>query len=150
MEASPKASVCEALTVARKDVFNPKSQAAIAPRHDRVRILLVEDDGMIAWLMSDTLIAMGYEVCGIAGCEEDAVAMAAREHPDLLLVDAHLEVGSGLGAVRRILLAGPVPHIFISGDKISAEHLSFGAVALQKPFQDADLARAINHVLFEH
>jgi CheY-like chemotaxis protein len=112
-----------------------------------LRILLIEDDAMIAWLMSDTLKAMGHEVCGVANCEEDAVALAARERPDLLLVDAHLDTGSGLGAVRRILLHGPVPHIFITGDILSPEHLGAGALALQKPFQDADLARAIEQAL---
>jgi CheY-like chemotaxis protein len=86
---------------------------------------------------------VSHEVCGIANCEKDAVLMAARERPDLLLVDAHLDAGSGLGAVRRILLNRPVPHVFISGDAISAEHLESGALALQKPFQDVDLERAI-------
>lgn len=112
-----------------------------------LRILLVEDDVMIASLIAETLTEMGREVCGIANCEEEAVMMAAREHPDLLTVDAHLHVGSGLTAVRRILLNGPVPHIFISGDIVSAEHLGPGALALQKPFQDVDLERAIRQAL---
>jgi hypothetical protein len=45
--------------------------------------------------------------------------------------------------VRRVLFDGPVPHIFISGDVVSTEHLGPGALALQKPFQDVDLQRAI-------
>jgi CheY-like chemotaxis protein len=108
-----------------------------------LRILIIEDDGMIAWLISETLVALGHEVCGIANCEDDAVTMAALKRPDLLLVDLHLDVGTGLNAMRRILLDGPVPHIFISGDVVSAEHLGPGALALHKPFQDADLQRAI-------
>ncbi len=112
-----------------------------------LRILLVEDDAMIAPLLAETLADMGHEVCGIADCEEEAVSMAARDRPDLLIVDGHLDAGSGLGAVRRILLNGPVPHIFISGDAISAENLGPGALALQKPFQDADLERAIRQAL---
>ncbi len=112
-----------------------------------LRILLVEDDVMIAPLIAETLTEMGHEVCGIANCEEAAVTMAARDHPDLLIVDAHLDVGSGLEAVRRILLNGPLPHIFISGDVISPEHLGPGALALQKPFQDVDLERAIQQAL---
>lgn len=108
-----------------------------------LRILLVEDDAMIAPLIAETLMEMGHEVCGIARCEDEAVTMAARDVPDLLIVDAHLDVGSGLEAMRRILVNGPVPHIFISGDIIGAEHLGPGALALQKPFQDVDLKRAI-------
>ena len=108
-----------------------------------LRIVLVEDDAIIATLTAETLQSMGHEVCAIAASEADAVCAAARERPDLLIVDAHLTEGSGLAAVRRILLKGPVPHIFISGDVLSAEQLDASAILLQKPFQEKDLARAI-------
>jgi CheY-like chemotaxis protein len=108
-----------------------------------LRILVIEDSGMISWLIEETLNAMGHEVCGIARSEDEAVEMAERHRPDLLLVDTHLDPGSGYDAMRRILMNGHIPHIFISGDKISAEHLGPGALALQKPFQDADLEHAI-------
>jgi CheY-like chemotaxis protein len=130
-------------TIEAQAWLNEDGAVGAPARANPLRVLIVEDDGMIAWLISDTLKAMGHEVCGIANCEDNAVEMAARERPDLLLIDAHLDVGSGLGAVRRILLNGPVPHIFISGDALSAEHLGPGALALQKPFQDVDLERAI-------
>jgi CheY-like chemotaxis protein len=108
-----------------------------------LRILLVEDDAIIAVLTAETLQSMGHEVCTVAN-EADAVSAAARERPDLLIVDAHLSEGSGLNAVRRILLNGPVPHIFVSGDVLSAEQLNPSAILLQKPFQEKDLARAIS------
>lgn len=108
-----------------------------------LRILLVEDDAIIATLTAETLQSMGHEVCAIAATETEAVAAAARERPDLLIVDAHLNEGSGLSAVRQILLDGPVPHIFISGDVLSAEQLDASAILLQKPFQETDLAQAI-------
>ena len=108
-----------------------------------LRILLVEDDAIIASLTAETPESMGHEVCAIAANEADAVSAAARERPDLLIVDAHLNEGSGVAAVRRILLNGPVPHIFISGDVLSAEQLDASAILLQKPFQENHLARAI-------
>jgi CheY-like chemotaxis protein len=128
-------------TVDAQDRLNDGS--ALSARKP-IRVLIVEDDGMVAWLIGETIKGMGHEVCGITGCEEDAVAMSARERPDLLLVDAHLDVGSGVGAVRRILLHGPVPHIFMSGDALCVESLGPNALVLRKPFQDVDLEQAIH------
>lgn len=108
-----------------------------------LRILLVEDDAIIATLIAETLESMGHEVCAIAANEADAVTAADRERPDLLIVDAHLDQGSGLAAVRTILLDGPLPHIFISGDVLGPDQLDARAILLQKPFQERDLARAI-------
>lgn len=107
------------------------------------RILLVEDDAIIATLTAETLQSMGHAVCAIAASEADAVSAAIRERPDLLIVDAHLIQGSGVAAVRRILLNGPVPHIFMSGDALGALELDASAILLRKPFQEKDLARAI-------
>jgi CheY-like chemotaxis protein len=108
-----------------------------------LRIMVVEDDAIIAMLTAETLEAMGHQVCAIVGNETDAVFAAKRDHPDLLIVDANLDEGDGISAVRRILLNRRVPHIFISGDVLSAGHLDAEAIVLQKPFQEQDLARAI-------
>jgi CheY-like chemotaxis protein len=122
-----------------RNTLAPGSTTAPAP----LRILVVEDDAMIASLIADTLEAMGHEVCAIASTEASAVAAAVLHRPDLLLVDAHLGVGSGLAAVKTILLNGPVRHIFMTGDTLIGARLDPQAIALHKPFQDHDLARAI-------
>jgi CheY-like chemotaxis protein len=108
-----------------------------------LRILVVENDAMIATLIGETLEAMGHEICAIAATQEDAVAAAARYRPDLMLVDVHLGAGSGIGAVAEILLAGPVPHIFMTGDMLTGDRPDPGVITLRKPFQDHHLARAI-------
>jgi two-component system, response regulator PdtaR len=51
--------------------------------------------------------------------------------------------GSGMSAVERILRTGPVPCVFISGAHVRRP----GATALQKPFLEADLVRAIRNVV---
>ncbi|MEP7209709.1 MAG: response regulator [Alphaproteobacteria bacterium] len=108
-----------------------------------LRILVVENDAMIATLIAETLEAMGHEICAIATTQAEAVAAAALYRPDLLLVDVHLQAGSGTGAVAEILLAGPVPHIFMTGDVLSGGGSESGAITLRKPFQDHHLAEAI-------
>ena len=65
------------------------------------RILLVEDDEMNRDMLSRRLIRKGYEVA-IAVDGAEGVAMAASEHPDLILMDISLPVLSGLDAARQI------------------------------------------------
>lgn len=104
---------------------------------------MVEDDALLQMLMGETLTAMGHEVCALAATETEAVEAASRSHPDLMIVDWHLRPGSGLAAVRTILGIRAIPYIFVSGDVLAADQLSPGAVVLQKPYQEPDLARAI-------
>ncbi|HEY9343657.1 MAG TPA: response regulator [Inquilinus sp.] len=112
-----------------------------------LRVLLVEDEAVIAVLLAEVLGGMGYEVCAIEATEADAVAAAARCRPDLMIVDARLGTGSGVAAVEEILRTGPVPHVFVSGDSSIVQALRPDAVVMQKPFREADLARAIQRAL---
>ena len=112
-----------------------------------LRVLLVEDEPVIAMLLAEVLDGMGYEVCAIEATEADAVAAAVRCRPDLMIVDARLGAGSGVSAVEEILRAGPIPHVFVSGDSSSVQALRPDAVVMQKPFREADLARAIQRAL---
>jgi FixJ family two-component response regulator len=64
-----------------------------------------------------------------------------------MIVDARLGDESGVSAVEEILLKGFVPHVFISGDIATVRALMPGAVAIQKPFDESDLVRAIQSAL---
>jgi len=112
-----------------------------------LRILLAEDDVMIGMLLAEMLVGMGYDVCAIEPTEADAVAAAARCRPDLIIVDARLGEGSGVSAVEQTLRAGFVPQVFVSGDTARVRALRPGAVLLQKPFREPDLAGAIQRAL---
>jgi DNA-binding response OmpR family regulator len=108
-------------------------------------VLVVEDDTMIGMLLAEVLEEMGYDVCPIAATEDDAVETAVRCKPGLMIVDEYLREGSGSSAVARILVAGPVPCVFISGAP-----LRIGPTAkkiLRKPFVEADLICAIRDVV---
>jgi CheY-like chemotaxis protein len=110
-----------------------------------LRILVVEDDVLIASLLSDMLAEMGHKVCAVAATEAEAVVSAEVVAPDLVIADARLRVGSGIAAVRRMLLCGPVAHIFVTGERRLA--VPQGAPLLLKPFTRAALVHAIDRVL---
>jgi len=112
-----------------------------------LRVLVVDDDTMIGALLAEMLAGMGYDVCGVEASEAGAVAAARSCSPDLIIMDAQLGDGSGVGAITRILSTGYVPHVFISGDVSRIRALNPGAIVLQKPFHEAQLARAIERAI---
>lgn len=112
-----------------------------------LHVLVVEDDGLIAMLLAELLTGMGHEVCATAATEAEAVSAAARCRPDLMIVDAGLGHGSGVAAVEQILRAGPIAHMFISGDAGRVKTRKPDAVVVRKPFRQAELVRAIDIAL---
>ncbi len=120
---------------------------AISMPPKALRVLVIVDDALIAMLYADLLAEMGHVICAIARTEAEAVAAAARDKPDLMIVDAGLRDGSGISAVAEILQSGFVPHLFVTGDVGAVQALRPGAVVLQKPFRDPELAHAVERAL---
>ena len=109
------------------------------------RVLVVEDDASIGPLLAETLIGLGYDVCGLEATEAGAISAAARHRPDLMIVDVNLAGGSGPAAMACIARVAPVPHLFMSGNTCQADMP--GEVLLIKPFRVADLVQAIERAL---
>jgi len=61
-----------------------------------LKVLIAEDEAMIAMLTEETLVDHGYEVCGIASTVAEAVALAKSHKPDLAVIDLRL-ANNGLG-----------------------------------------------------
>jgi CheY-like chemotaxis protein len=112
-----------------------------------LRILLVEDDAMVALTLAEMLETQGHSVCGIATTESEAVAAAADLKPDMIIVDAQLREGSGLGAIDRIQNGTKVAHVFVSGDALPIRALRPCATVIQKPYFEAALNGAIQRAL---
>ena len=115
---------------------------ALSPKLAPLKVLVMEDDAVLGLILGEVLAGMGY-VCAIEATEEDAVASADRCRPQLMIVDVRLAEGSGIAAVDRILSAGAVPHVFVSGDLSGLQVLRPKAVAIRKPFRETDLVLAI-------
>jgi two-component system, response regulator PdtaR len=79
------------------------------------KVLIVEDEPMVAEAMSQFLENAGHEVVGIARDEVSAVCEAAAERPDLVLMDIRLAGASdGIETARKIRAERPVDVVFIT------------------------------------
>jgi DNA-binding response OmpR family regulator len=112
-----------------------------------LRILVVEDDPLLGELLSEMLETMGHEVCGIESTAAEAVSAAFRHKPDLMIIDAWLRDGSGVSAAEKACVPRFIPHFFISGEIAGIKTSKPGAIAIQKPFREADLVYGIRRAL---
>jgi two-component system, response regulator PdtaR len=128
-----------------------QAETAMTARTQRspnaLRVLVVEDEAMIAMLLVEVLTELGHTVCATEATEAGAVAAAARHQPDLMLVDDELRQGSGIAAVEQITRSGIIPHVFVSGDSLLGRSLSPGTVVIQKPFTIPELVWGIKRAL---
>lgn len=122
---------------------------------DPISILLVEDEGVIARDLEDTLIRLGYRISGIASEGSEAIEMARELHPQLVVMDVSLrgEV-DGIEAACAIQEDAPVPVIFLTGHtdpETLQRAVSTGPLGyLIKPFQETDLRCAIEVAIHKH
>ncbi|MBX3500207.1 MAG: response regulator [Alphaproteobacteria bacterium] len=113
------------------------------------RILIVEDEPLIAWSLADMAEALGYDVIGPVATEREAVDEATRQQPDAILMDLRLSGGgSGLAAAREIRTAAQTPIIFCTayaGEKgLRDEMMAVARSALiTKPVQRSQLQQAL-------
>ncbi len=111
---------------------------------ETLKIVIAEDDALIAMDLAELLIGMGHDVQAIASSEVDAVAAAIRCEPDLMIVDGNLAEGSGVSAMRQILALGFVAHLYVSGDPHQILQEEHDAVVVAKPFTMRDLRQGIS------
>jgi CheY-like chemotaxis protein len=80
-----------------------------------VRILIVDDEGITARHVHNYLNGLGYEVVGTIGTGEQALALAAQERPDLVLMDIELQ-GSidGIEAARELHSRLDIPVVYLT------------------------------------
>lgn len=108
-----------------------------------LRLLVVEDEAIIAMLMEDALTLHGHEVVGIAEDADAAIAIAEQGRIDLALCDVRLARGDSGVAVAHVLAERGVPCLYVSGNcpKDADHRLILGCMG--KPFATAALGRAV-------
>ena len=110
----------------------------------RLRILVVEDEMLVAMNIEDMLLALGHEVAGIAGRLGAALALAEEGGFDLALLDVNL-AGEESFPLADALTARGIPFLFATGygmDGIAEAYRA--APVLQKPFRLGDLEAALH------
>lgn len=112
------------------------------------RILIVEDDFLIAAGLAHLVAELGHEVCGVAMAADRAIQLGVSMLPDLALVDGRLARGtSGLEVVAALRQAS-IPSILVSAHVSDDEAARVGAVdCLKKPYDAQILRRAISNAL---
>lgn len=110
------------------------------------RVLVVEDEALIAWLLSELLESRGYEVVGLATTESAAVELCRRNRPEVAVVDVRLKQGDGIAAAREMARDG-VSVLFVTGHgapQVAESGLATGVV--EKPFRAESIAGAVEAV----
>ncbi len=113
-----------------------------------LKVLIAEDDLIIADLAEEVLIEHGYEVCGIARTVAEAVAMGQLHKPDLAVLDFRLadgglgtDIAAQLGPDWRLgvlYATGNVARVMLTATN--------GDACLAKPYRSADLLRGLEIV----
>lgn len=112
-----------------------------------MRILVCEDNFVIALDLQTAVEDLGHVCCGISSRSDECLALCAQERPDLVLVDIDLADGpTGLDLVEDLTRQG-IPSIVVSGQtaRLGGETASSSARAvLPKPVSKARLRREID------
>ncbi len=117
----------------------------------RAKIMVIEDEPIIAMDIKSIVTEMGHDCTGIADTHKRAVALAQETPPDLILSDIQLaDDSSGIDAVREILADHAVPVIFITAypERFLTGERPEPAFLLTKPFRRKAVEAAISQALF--
>lgn len=118
---------------------------------EKTRILIVEDDMIIAANISLQLSNLAYEVTGIESRGEDAVNHAIENRPDIILMDIQLKGGmTGIDAAKKIQEKTAIPLIYLTANSDEASFQKAKETKpyafISKPFNKLNLERTIELV----
>jgi PAS domain S-box-containing protein len=119
------------------------------------RVLIVEDERVVARHIQTRLAHLGYDTVGITGSGEEAVRLAAELRPDLVLMDIRLDGPmDGVAAAQQIRDRSQVPVVYLTAyaddDTLRRARVTepFGYVL--KPFDERELRTAVEMALYKH
>jgi DNA-binding response OmpR family regulator len=113
-----------------------------------LKVLIAEDDLMIADAAEGALIENGYEVCGIARTVAEAVELGKIHRPDLAVIDMRLADG-GLGneVAAQLSALGRLGVLYATGNvSLVTMTTALGDACLVKPYSSSALVRGLEIV----
>jgi CheY-like chemotaxis protein len=116
-------------------------------------VMIIEDEAIIALHLRSIVEGLGHSVTGIARTRAEAVALAERSPPELVLADISLADGSsGIDAVKDILSAMNVPVIFITAfpERLLTGERPEPTYLITKPFEPETVSITIGQALLVH
>lgn len=96
-------------------------------RHAPVRVVIVDDDEEVRFVLRIALDAAGFHIAGDAGDAETAVTMIAAEKPDIVLLDLHMPDIGGLEILPLIMEDSPLTKVVVCS-AISATYMTEAAL----------------------
>ena len=108
-------------------------------------VLIIEDEPIIAMDIEELVLGCGHRVVGVAASEAEAVLIAERHRPGLILADINLGAGGdGNSAVQRIMRRYYVPVIFVTAypERLLTGEAFEPTFVISKPFEPLALAIA--------
>ena len=114
-------------------------------------VLIIEDETFIAMDIEALVEGLGHRVIGVARTHSEAVALAHKKRPGLILADIQLADGSsGLDAVNELLGSFEAPVIFITAypERFLTGQRPEPAFLIAKPFQLAVVSAVASQALF--
>jgi CheY-like chemotaxis protein len=114
-------------------------------------VLIIEDEAFIAFDLEALVESLGHHVAGIARTHREALAIARKHRPGLILADIQLADGSsGIDAINDLLEDADVPVIFITAfpERFLTGERPEPAFFITKPYQPATVAAVLSQALF--
>ncbi|MGQ9547876.1 MAG: ANTAR domain-containing response regulator [Roseiflexus sp.] len=115
------------------------------------RILIAEDNDLVALTLEEQLKGLGYDVIGIARTGNEAIELASRLGPDLIVMDIRMPEMDGTEAAARINQQRPTPILMLTAytdrETIRKAEQAGALGYLVKPVNEAELSPAINIAL---
>ncbi len=113
---------------------------------NEARILVVEDEPILAYALEVSLLDAGFQIAGVAGRLAKALAMIEEGECDAALLDANL-AGVSASPAASALSARGIPFLVVSGYSLEQQRGAFpGGRFLQKPCRPDDLVQAVRNL----
>jgi CheY-like chemotaxis protein len=120
---------------------------------NRGRVMIIEDEAIIAMHLETLVEDLGHTIFGIASTHSEALALMQNDQPDLILADIRLADGSsGIDAVKDILEQHDLPVIFITAfpERLLSGERPEPTYLITKPFLPETVTATISQALFFH